>query len=69
VIWGANVVWDDPALWSTAVIWGADSIGVSNGNAVIWGATNGLTPQSVVWGNLADEGAGAAAAACLVVPR
>lgn len=52
VIWGSNVVWTDSQSWSTAVIWGSNSIGTSNGNAVIWGSTGGMTAQNAAWADL-----------------
>ena len=69
VVWGNNVVWDNPSLWANMVIWGADAIGASNDDMVIWGATSGLTAESVVWGNLADYANSQAASACLVLPQ
>jgi serine protease AprX len=55
VIWGVNVVWTDPQSWANAVIWGVDNIGMTDGDAVIWGVTGGLTPGTTAWGTL--EGA------------
>lgn len=49
VIWGSNIVWTDSHSWADAVIWGSDSLGYSDGNAVIWGSTNNLTASSTVW--------------------
>jgi serine protease AprX len=55
VIWGVNLVWSDPQSWANAVIWGVDNIGVTNGDAVIWGVTGGLTNETTAWGNLESE--------------
>ena len=55
VIWGVNLVWTDPQSWANAVIWGVDNIGVTEGDAVIWGVTGGLTPGTVAWGHLEGE--------------
>ena len=69
VVWGNNVVWDNPSLWANMVVWGANSIGAANDDMVVWGATSGLTSQSVVWGNLATYGNSQAASACLKLPE
>jgi serine protease AprX len=55
VIWGVNLVWSDPQSWANAVIWGVDNIGMTEGDAVIWGVTGGLTPETTAWGNLEGE--------------
>jgi hypothetical protein len=31
------------------VIWGSDAIGTTYGDAVIWGSTAGLTPETAAW--------------------
>ncbi len=55
VIWGVNLVWTDPQSWANAVIWGVDNIGLTEGDAVIWGVTGGLTPGTIAWGHLEGE--------------
>jgi hypothetical protein len=50
------VVWDDPSSWANTVIWGSNTIGVSNGETVIWGSTSGMSPATAAWSNL-DPGA------------
>jgi serine protease AprX len=55
VIWGVNLVWTDPQSWANAVIWGVDNIGVTQGDAVIWGVTSGLTGETTAWGDLEGE--------------
>jgi hypothetical protein len=49
VICGVNLVWTDPQSWANAVIWGVDNIGVTEGDAVIWGVTGALTPGTTAW--------------------
>jgi serine protease AprX len=51
--WGSNLVWTDPQSWANAIIWGTGYIGQSNGAAIIWGTTGGLTPQTTAWNDLA----------------
>ncbi|MGH9348606.1 MAG: S8 family peptidase [Vicinamibacterales bacterium] len=58
VIWGFNLVWTDPQSWANAVIWGFGSIGVTQGDAVIWGLTGGLTEETTAWKSLEGLTAG-----------
>jgi serine protease AprX len=54
MIWGSNIVWDQPGVWAHAVIWGSTNVGLTNGNAVIWGSGDGLSPTTVAWGGTDD---------------
>jgi serine protease AprX len=71
VIWGSHdVVWQNPSTWSTAVVWGPDSLGRLQGGTVIWGSTNGLTQDTVIWGSLEEEVKSTAASqSTLVLPK
>ena len=60
IIWGTNVVWTDPQSWADAIIWGTDTIGQSNGSAIIWGTTDGMNAQNTAWKNLSDGSSTAA---------
>jgi hypothetical protein len=52
VVWGSNLVWTDPQSWGNAVVWGSDAIGTVEGDAVVWGATGGMTAQTTGWRSL-----------------
>ncbi len=52
VVWGSNLVWSDPQSWANVIVWGSDSIGVVDGDVIVWGSTGGLTPESTAWGEL-----------------
>jgi hypothetical protein len=43
-------------VWGSAVVWGSDSIGVSDGEAVVWGSSDGLNRETVVWGSTQSGG-------------
>ena len=45
-----------------AIIWGSDTVGYSNGNAIIWGSHAGLTSQTTAWQNLPPDSTGGATA-------
>jgi serine protease AprX len=55
VVWGTDLVWTDPQSWANVVVWGTDTLGVINGDVVVWGTTVGLGPETTAWGDL--EGA------------
>ena len=52
VVWGNNVVWESPQVWCRTIVWGNHAIGTSDGSAIMWGTTDLLAPDTVVWGDL-----------------
>jgi serine protease AprX len=54
IIWGSNLVWTDPQSWANAIVWGSDVIGQADGDAIIWGSTAGLSPETTAWKSLDD---------------
>lgn len=60
IIWGTNLVWTDAQRWADEIIWGTDTIGVGTDDAVLWGATGGLSEDTVAWRDLdSTSGSGA----------
>jgi serine protease AprX len=55
IVWGTDVVWTDPQSWADAIVWGTDAIGLSNGSAIVWGTTSGLSPQNTAWATLSGS--------------
>lgn len=57
LLWGSNVVWENPSIWTSTLVWGSTSIGSIDlsSNTLLWGATDGLTPETTAFASL--EGA------------
>ena len=53
LIWGntADIVWGDPSLWATTVVWGNAllDVGAAADGSVDW---TKVGPTTVIWGNL-----------------
>jgi serine protease AprX len=55
IVWGTNNVWANPQSWADAIVWGTDTIGQSNGTAIVWGTTYGMNAQSTTWKDLSGS--------------